>query len=319
MVIAQKPKEADAILLKERLGREYYQRRIAIEDARETEYHAFFSPKCTFAKIHFIRPLQHLFLRWTGLQEKGRREFLNPVVREREVFFGKQLPESFDGFRILQLSDLHIDIDTHLLSAISKVISLCEYDLCVMTGDYRNQTVGKYEETVRLMKELKPFIRGTPLLVLGNHDFLGMVPELERSGYQFLINESQEIERGGEKIHLVGIDDPVIFQTHKVKKPIEKLPAGSFKILLSHSPNVYKEAQEAGYAFLLAGHTHGGQVCLPGGRPVIGNDRAPREYRKEAWEYKGMQGYTSNGIGASGLAIRINCPPEAVIHTLRRP
>ena len=69
---------------------------------------------------------------------------------------------------------------------------------------------------------------------------------------------------------------------------------------------------------MLCGHTHGGQICLPGGVPVMTNADCPRKYCVGAWRYHGMHGYTSRGTGVSMVDVRLNCPPEVTLHRLRR-
>ena len=89
------------------------------------------------------------------------------------------------------------------------------------------------------------------------------------------------------------------------------------RILLAHSPEVIPEASERGFCLYLTGHTHAGQICLPGGWPPMVNARCPRRYIAGAWTFNGMAGYTSRGTGSSGVFARFNCPPEVVIHILR--
>lgn len=304
--------------LRKRLGAKAYDRRIATEIEREEEFHAIISSKFTFFKLHLVRPLQRLALKCLGLYAKGRNELLSPVVVENEVHFGNKLPVEFDGFRIIHLSDLHIDIDDDLEEAIAQVLMSHNYDLCVMTGDFRNKTVGTYDKTVSLMLKLRKAVKTEAYLVLGNHDYLGMVPELEQGGYRFLLNESVGISRGESSIFLGGIDDPVIFHTDDIPGAFAGTPRTALKILLGHSPRVYRRAEASGVDFLLCGHTHGGQVCLPGGRALVGNDSSPKTFHKGSWRFGKLLGYTTVGAGASGLPIRLNCPPELVIHTLRR-
>ncbi len=167
------------------------------------------------------------------------------------------------------------------------------------------------------MARLRPAIKTDVYLAIGNHDFIEMVPELERAGYRTLVNESVEIEHRGAAFTLAGIDDPVIFKTDDIEKAISGTKPESLKILLSHSPNTYAQAEKAGIDILLAGHTHGGQICLPSGKAIISHDRSPKHLHRGVWRHRNRQGYTSRGCGASGLPIRLNCPPEFVIHTLR--
>ena len=92
------------------------------------------------------------------------------------------------------------------------------------------------------------------------------------------------------------------------------MPAGAFSILLSHTPEIYRQAAHAGFDVLLAGHTHGGQICLPGGIPITLDSNLPRTMGAGAWMYHGMTGYTSVGAGSSVVAVRLNCLPEITLH-----
>jgi predicted MPP superfamily phosphohydrolase len=88
--------------------------------------------------------------------------------------------------------------------------------------------------------------------------------------------------------------------------------------LLSHTPEIYRQAAHAGYDLLLGGHTHGGQICLPGSIPITLDAVLPRRMGSGAWKYHHMAGYTSVGVGSSIVAVRINCPPEITLHQLQR-
>jgi uncharacterized protein len=89
--------------------------------------------------------------------------------------------------------------------------------------------------------------------------------------------------------------------------------------LLSHTPEVYRQAAHAGFDLLLSGHTHGGQICLPGSIPLMLEAVLPRRMGAGAWQHGKMAGYTSVGAGCSVVPVRFNCPPEITLHRLRRP
>jgi predicted MPP superfamily phosphohydrolase len=88
--------------------------------------------------------------------------------------------------------------------------------------------------------------------------------------------------------------------------------------LLSHTPETYRHAAYADFNLMLCGHTHGGQICLPGGVPVITDADVPRALARGAWRYQNLVGYTSAGAGSCIVDVRINCPPEITLHRLRR-
>jgi len=230
------------------------------------------------------------------------------------------LPESFDGFRILHLSDLHIEGMIDKGHSLQSTLSTLQYDLCVMTGDCRFLTYGHYDKTLTLMESLVKTLKAPYGVtgILGNHDWLEMVPGLERSGIRMLLNEAQALEKGPDAIWLVGLDDVHYYETGDLEKAVRLAPAGAVRILLVHSPEIIPEASTAGIDLYLCGHSHGGQICLPGGIPIITHSRCPRAYKAGPWQYHAMRGYTSRGVGTSLFPIRLFCYPEIIIHTLKR-
>jgi uncharacterized protein len=88
--------------------------------------------------------------------------------------------------------------------------------------------------------------------------------------------------------------------------------------LLSHTPEIYRQAAHANFNLMLSGHTHGGQLCLPGSIPITLESALPRRLGAGPWQYRNMIGYTSVGAGSSVVAVRLNCPPEITLHCLRR-
>ena len=115
-----------------------------------------------------------------------------------------------------------------------------------------------------------------------------------------------------------GIDDAHFFQTHDLDQALAGLAPQRCAVLLSHTPQPYRQAAAAGVQLMLSGHTHGGQVCLPGGIPILTDTPAPRFVVRGAWNYQGMAGYTSVGCGSSVVDVRLNCLPEITLHQLRR-
>jgi hypothetical protein len=152
--------------------------------------------------------------------------------------------------------------------------------------------------------------------VLGNHDTILMVPALEEMGIRILLNECEPISRGADKIYLAGIDDAHYYRVDNIEKAASQIPHSDFSILLSHTPEIYRQAAHAGFDLLLSGHTHGGQICLPGSIPITLSSVLPRRMGSGAWKYHDMAGYTSVGAGSSIVAVRINCLPEITLHHL---
>ena len=120
------------------------------------------------------------------------------------------------------------------------------------------------------------------------------------------------------RIHLAGIDDAHFYRVDNIEKAAAGIPEGAFSILLSHTPEIYRQAAHAGFRLLLSGHTHGGQICLPGSIPIMLDSTLPRRLGSGAWKHHDMIGYTSVGAGSSIVPVRINCPPEITLHRLQR-
>jgi predicted MPP superfamily phosphohydrolase len=251
-----------------------------------------------------------------GLRDRGRRNALTIELRHNDIPIAG-LPSSFDGFTLLHLSDMHLDVHGDFPSALIERLREVDYDVAVMTGDFRGKTYGPLEATVNALRLVRPHLNDSVYAVLGNHDSLRMVPDFETMGIRVLLNESIEIERGGDAIHLAGIDDPHYFRTDNMEKAAEGIPPDAVSVLLAHSPEIYRQAAHAGFSVMLCGHTHGGQICLPGGIPIIVNASCPRRYCKGSWKYHALAGYTSAGSGVSMVEARFNCPPEITVHRLR--
>ena len=155
--------------------------------------------------------------------------------------------------------------------------------------------------------------------MLGNHDTICLLPGLEAMGIRILLNESVVLEREGQRLHLAGIDDAHFYGMGDIEKAAASIPQDAFSILISHTPEIYREAARAKFNVVLSGHTHGGQICLPGRIPITLDLILPRAMGFGAWEYEGMLGYTSVGAGSSIVPVRFNCPPEITLHHLHRP
>ena len=112
-----------------------------------------------------------------------------------------------------------------------------------------------------------------------------------------LLNESQVIERDGQRLHLGGIGDAHFYRMDDIEKAAAAIPHDEFSILISHTPEVYRQAALADFNVLLSGHTHGGQICLPGGIPFTLNSVLPRSMGSGPWKYRNLIGYTSVGAG----------------------
>ena len=283
---------------------------------RELEYHGQPYERGTWKWYHFVA-------RWVFelplLKKRGRRNAgdvrLNPI----ELSF-KNLPVGFNTCRILFIADMHVDGIDGLAGTIIRIAEGVDYDYCILGGDCGFGFDASDERMRRQVREVVGALvkRSRVFGILGNHDEYATAELLDELGVEMLLNESAYLERDGDKIYLVGVDDNIFFQAAEVEQAGSDVPEGAFKIMLSHSPDVYQQAARAGYALFLAGHTHGGQICLPGGITVIANARVPRKMIKGVWKYKGMVGYTSYGVGVSVAPVRFFCRPEIVLLTLTK-
>ena len=299
-----------------RMGRENLARRL---DLQSTHWAGLLHQGEGLLAVERVVPFD-AFVGWvlkvTGLSEAGLRGARDLRVEENSVRFA-QLPSDLEGYRILQLSDLHLDLETGVLERLLALLPSLDYDLAVITGDFRNSTKGSFthciEETARVLEKL----RGPVFGILGNHDFVEMVPLLEAAGLPILLNEAICLPVGQARIYLAGIDDPHFYKTHDWNRVTPSPKAqNTLRVLLSHSPETWREAQGR-FDWMLSGHTHGGQICLPGGVAIIRNGRCPSDLLAGAWKRGNLQGYTSRGTGCCGVAARFFCPPEITLHTLR--
>jgi uncharacterized protein len=256
-------------------------------------------------------------LRLLGLHGRARRNALALEVRHHQVSL-PHLPDSFDGFSLLHLSDLHFGMNDSFAEALVRAIEPLHYDLCVLTGDYRALTYGPYKAALDGLQHLRRFIKSRAYAVLGNHDTIRMVPAIEAMGYRLLLNESIKVSRGNDAIYLAGIDDANFYRLGDIGRAARHIPPGAVSILLSHTPETYVDAARAAFDLMLCGHTHGGQLCLPGGIALRTEAASPRRFARGAWRYNGMVGYTSTGAGTCIVDARLNCPPEVTVHQLRR-
>lgn len=270
-------------------------------------------------KFEHIIPLDRcitLALKVSGLYDKGVRNYLDIQTIYNDVFLNN-LPKAFDGFKILQLSDLHCDLHEKFTPTLISRLKGLTYDFAVFTGDYHSNINEECHSSLNSMREIIDAIPTEKVGILGNHDFIEKVSFLEAAGLPMLLNENTVIRKDNSEIWIGGIDDQSFFATGDIERSNQDIPKNSCKILLSHSPEAYVEAQAFGYNFMLSGHTHGGQICLPGGKIIEKNTDTPMEFIAGSWSYKTLQGYTSRGTGACGVPIRFNCPAEVTIHTLR--
>jgi predicted MPP superfamily phosphohydrolase len=302
--------------LEARLGSKFARQRIGIEKDHEAQIFGQGLNFFNFENVTAFPGLIRTTLKLIGAYGAGERNAANVEVRHN-IVESHLAPREFEGFRLLHLSDLHADMSAAAMARVGELVRDLEYDICVLTGDYRGATYGPFEPALAGMREVRAHLKGDLYGVLGNHDTIQMTPALEAMGIRMLLNESVVIKRGGARIHLAGIDDAHFFRVDNIEKAAADVPQDEFSVLLSHTPEIYRQAAHADFDLMLAGHTHGGQICLPGGIAIILDAQLPRPYGAGPWRYGEMAGYTSVGAGTSVVPVRFNCRPEITIHHLR--
>jgi len=269
-------------------------------------------------ELLFMMKCFELLVKITGLHKRGRQNAEDIVLKEAPLFF-PNLPKAFDGFTLLHLSDLHLDSSEGLEDRILRIIGDRTVDLCVLTGDYRTKMHGLHKHIIKSLEYLVNNIdsRQGFLGVLGNHDGCHMVNPMEKLGIRMLINGKFHINRGNDRIQIVGTDDVHYYYTDQAVHALEYAD-DEFSIALIHSPELFDLAAEMGIDLYLCGHTHAGQVCLPGGIALIRHLNRGRKFYKGYWRYQEMLGFTHAGVGTSGIPLRFNTQGEILIHHLHR-
>lgn len=270
----------------------------------------FFSDARFASSVTFI-------LKAFGVYNWGYRNHLAIEVVHRRVYLPR-LPRAFDGYKILHLSDTHIDLDPRraLTPAIIDAVTPLSYDLCVFTGDFVNEIGGEPTACMTETAKLMEHIHGPAVGILGNHDTVEMAPKLESLGIKMLLDEVMTLERAGERLYLAGCDVPFGNDRPDIAALGRQIPRECFSILLSHYPTLYTEAAAAGFDLMLSGHTHAGQICLPWGYIPYKNEVCPLPMLGGPWEHAGMRGYTGRGTGCCAVPVRFFCPPEITVHEL---
>jgi hypothetical protein len=285
--------------------------------------HAALSPIArllNFENVIFYRYLIKGLFSLLGIYRRGMRNALDVRLTSIRLDFDN-LPSAFDGYRILFMSDLHIDGQPDLCRRLIDRVKDLAPDICFLGGDYRMEMYGSFKEVNRRLDQLVRYIRTNDGLfgILGNHDCIEIAPDLEDSRICMLINEAVTIDRGDQVLNIVGVDDPHYYQCHDMEKAFSEISPHDFTILLSHSPEIIADLAGRKVDLCLCGHTHAGQIRMPGIGPLFTHCRAPRKYVSGLWHHDGTVGYTSAGAGSSGVPVRFNCPPEVVLLTLTRP
>lgn len=240
-----------------------------------------------------------------------------PVVEQIGVTLPR-LPARLEGLRVAQLSDLHISSYT-TAGDIERAAGLAmrqSPDVIVLTGDFIWREVWQYaEELVEPLRTLR-----APLgvyAVLGNHDHWEdaalATRVLGEAGVTLLLNQAVRLDAGAP-LWLAGLDD-VWERKHDMAAALAGAPDDECKLLLVHEPDYADEAARYPVDLQLSGHSHGGQINLPGyGRPVL--PYLGRKYPAGLYQVGSLALYTNRGIGVIAPPVRFNCPPEVTLLTL---
>ena len=253
-----------------------------------------------------------------------QRALLEPrqfEVTHQRIFLSK-LPREFQGFRIVQLSDIHHSPflnEEEIARAVRRANDL-KADLVVLTGDYISHSTDYIPGCARALGGLTA-PHGV-FAILGNHDHWTDGPAMEAAfvaqGIRVLNNENLRIELGDSSIRLLGVDDLMVGR--------DDLPAAmvdtandEVRILLCHNPRIIREAARAGIDLVLSGHTHGGQINW---RLLTGR-KDPKTYRwlrrpsrrltRGHVQLGATQLYVNRGLGTVIAPLRFGCPPEITL------
>jgi len=230
----------------------------------------------------------------------------------------KNLPPEFENYRILHLSDLHFGGVAGLEASLLNILSGVKADLIVLTGDYLD---GFNDSPKNMRAPLQNIIDTVEisdgiLAVLGNHDSWRSVEILESLGMHVLVNETAFVGRHKSQLTFTGTDDPSYYFTENAVHSLSNTE-GNCRIALCHSSELADIAATNGFSLYLSGHTHGGQICLPGGKALHVDLQCFPKYHEGLWFHGEMVGYTSIGAGASILPYRFFKQAEISMLRLR--
>ncbi len=233
------------------------------------------------------------------------------------------LPHEFSGLTIAQMSDIHHGPYTGLdyIDRCVEIINGMNPDLIALTGDYTFAGRRHIEPCAEVLKGLKA--RVAVYAVLGNHDYYAgaghVARAMRKAGCEVLVDAQDRLEHRGAKLWLLGVDD-LLYGTTDVNRLMRGLPREEPKIVLSHNPDFIEEfaVKNKHIDLMISGHTHGGQIRFPViGAPHISSDYGQR-YAIGLNRKDSMQVYTTRGIGTILLPMRLDCPPEIAMYTLRQ-
>lgn len=239
---------------------------------------------------------------------------------ERVSFAMRGLGPAFEGFRIAQISDLHLEpnLDPPLLVKTVAMINALKPDLIALTGDFVTHNARRVAELSAPLAGLRA--RCGVVASLGNHDVwsssVAVTTALKNHGLRVLLNEGFDLTQQGETLWIAGLDSAWAGNAD-LPLALKGRPRSAPCVLLGHEPDFADEiAQRTSNVLQLAGHTHGGQVCIPGGVPVM-LPAYGKKYPRGSYRVGPNSLYVNRGLGTIGPKARFACPPEITEITLR--
>lgn len=234
-----------------------------------------------------------------------------------------QNPHDFEPISILHLSDLHMENLSVQPERIVADFSGRQVDLIAITGDLldREKNIPKAVSFVQSVQQLNPAL-GT-FVVFGNHDYVlsphklaQLKSELERIGCRVLINQNETVYHKGQPLHIIGVDDFSTRHSH-LAKSFSGVPETGARLVLTHDPNIVLHMKEYAYDYLLSGHFHGGQIHWPRPFHLATMGKLPKlNIVKGLHEMDNRPFYISEGLGQTGVNIRLRSRPEITLHVL---
>ena len=274
----------------------------------------FWRVECSEALCAVIR----VCVRASGLFGRGWHN-AHTVIHRTLAWRVPGLDPAFSGLRILFLSDLHLDGPARTTDRLLELLPAIDADLAILGGDYRWKLYGSSDGAARELMRLAPVLRfpfGT-FGVLGNHDEPSFIDALAAAAIQPLANRCQAVAYNGAKLWIAGVEDSNYWRRDDLDAALAGIPAGAVTLLVSHAQELVKPAARRGVRLWLSGHTHWGQIALPGGMPVVTHAAAGRRFARGFWREGGMVGYTTSGAGVCGVPVRFNTHSEVVTLVLQ--
>jgi predicted MPP superfamily phosphohydrolase len=245
------------------------------------------------------------------------------IVITEEVYESNEVPSSFDGFRITQISDLHDALFGENQEKLIQKVRSTNPDVIFITGDLIDSNRYNLQQSLMAVKEFVTFAE--VFYVIGNHEVAtNQVDEiyqsLEQIGVHILSNDAIWIERNEEKMAIIGIEDPLngLDTQSMLNEALKNVPKDSFKLLLAHRPEKFETYVENDICLVFSGHAHGGQVRIPfiGGLVAPGQGYFPK-YTAGFYEMGNTTMNVSRGLGNSVVPYRIFNFPQVVVVELR--